>query len=169
MNKNTEVNKIGGKPGKFKIKATRYPRYVHTDLCTSCGRCDDACSVKVTSLLDGEIKAHSAIHAPIPGNRTAPSSYYIEKGGIAPCRAACPLGINVQGFVCLLSKGKVDEALQLINDSAPLARVLGRVCTNPCEDSCKRGDIDKPVFIRSLHRYVADHYGGSSLAGRNDQ
>jgi len=157
---NTEVRTITGKQGKFTIRANRNPRYVHTDLCTSCGRCEEACSVKVTSLLDGQKKAHSAIHAPIPSSRTAPSAYYIEKGAIAPCRAACPLGINVQGFVCLLSKGKVDEALGLINEAAPLAGVLGRVCTHPCEDNCKRGEVDSPVFIRALHRYVADHATG---------
>jgi len=154
---NTEVRTVTGRQGKFTVRATKNPRYVHTDLCTSCGRCEEACSVKVISLLDGHRKAHSAIHAPIPGARTAPSAYYIEKGGLAPCRVACPLGINVQGFVCLISKGKVNEALSLINESAPMAGILGRVCTHPCEDSCNRGDIDSPVFIRALHRYVADH------------
>ena len=57
----------------------------------------------------------------------------------------------------LLSKGKVDEALNLINESAPLAGVLGRVCTHPCEEGCKRSDVDSPVFIRALHRYAADN------------
>lgn len=154
---NTEVRAISGKQGRFTIRATRHPLYVHRDVCTSCGRCEDACSVKVTSLLDGRKITHSAIHSPVPGAKTVPSAYYIQKNGIAPCRAACPLGINVQGFVCLLSKGKVDEALSLINEAAPLAGVLGRVCTHPCEDSCKRGEVDAPVFIRALHRYAADN------------
>jgi NADPH-dependent glutamate synthase beta subunit-like oxidoreductase/ferredoxin len=80
--------------------------------------------------------------------------------GIAPCTAACPLGINVTGFVSLLAKGKVDKALSLINEAAPLAGVLGRVCTYACEDSCKRAEVDAPVFIQALHRYAADHAQG---------
>ncbi len=152
-----DVRAVYGKQGRFAIRAVRRPRFVRTDICTSCGRCEDECSVKVNTILHGERIGHSAIHAPIPGVRTAPSAFYIEKNGVAPCRAACPLGINVQGFVSLLSKGKADEALALINESAPLAGILGRVCTHPCEGSCKRGEVDSPLFIQALHRYAADH------------
>ena len=157
---NSRVQDIKGKQGKFTIKAVKQPRYVSEDLCSSCGRCEEACSVKIRSLVNGKKLVHSAIHAPLPGSKAVPSAYYIEKNGIAPCRAACPLGIKVQGFISLLSKGKVDDALNLINDAAPLAGILGRVCTHPCENSCKRGEVDKPVFIQALHRYSADNASG---------
>ena len=153
----SEVSSIAGKRDKFAVRAVKKPRYVRKDVCTSCGRCEEACSVKTISLIDGQKITHSAIHAPIPGGKTVPSAYYIEKNGIAPCRAACPLGINVQGFVSLLSKGKIDEALSLINEAAPLAGILGRVCTHPCEDNCKRSEVDTPVFIQALHRFAADN------------
>ncbi|MEE8469820.1 MAG: FAD-dependent oxidoreductase, partial [Dehalococcoidia bacterium] len=162
LHTDSTVKAITGRPGKFTVRATRNPRYVRKDLCTSCGRCEEACPVKVISLPGGQRIAHSAIHAPIPGAKTVPSGYHIEKNGIAPCRAACPLGINVQGFVSLLSKGKVDEALSLINEAAPLAGILGRVCTHPCEDNCKRSELDSPVFIQSLHRYAADNASGGT-------
>jgi len=157
---NSRVEAIRGKQGKFTIRAIRRPRYVREDLCTSCGRCAEACSVKIHSLLEGQKVTHSAIHAPFLGAKAIPSAYYIEKNGIAPCRAACPLDIKVQGFISLLSKGKVDEALSLINEAAPLASVLGRVCTHPCESSCKRGEVDSPVYIQALHRYAADNASG---------
>jgi len=157
---NSRVEAIRGKQGKFTIRATRQPRYVREDLCTSCGRCGEACSVKVHSLLEGQKVTHSAIHAPFLGAQAIPSAYYIEKNGVAPCRAACPLGIKVQGFISLLSRGKVDEALSLINEAAPLASVLGRVCTHPCESSCKRGEVDNPVYIQALHRFAADNASG---------
>jgi NADPH-dependent glutamate synthase beta subunit-like oxidoreductase/NAD-dependent dihydropyrimidine dehydrogenase PreA subunit len=153
----SDVSSIAGKRDKFVVRAAKKPRYVRKDVCTSCGRCEEACSVKTISLIDGQKITHSAIHAPIPGGKTVPSAYYIEKNGIAPCRAACPLGINVQGFVSLLSKGKIDEALSLINEAAPLAGILGRVCTHPCEDNCKRSEVDSPVFIQALHRFAADN------------
>ena len=157
LHTNSEVATIVGRQGRFTIRATRHPRYVREDLCAGCGRCEEACSVQVPFLLDGRRAAHSAIHAPALDTKTIPSAYCIEKSGIAPCRAACPLSINVQGFISLLSKGKVDEALNLINEAAPLAGVLGRVCTHPCEDNCKRGEVDSPVFIPALHRYAADN------------
>jgi len=157
---NSRVEAIRGKQGKFTIIAVRQPRYVREDLCTSCGRCGEACSVKVHSSLDGQKVTHSAIHAPFLGAKAIPSAYYIEKNGVAPCRAACPLGIKVQGFISLLSRSKVDEALRLINEVAPLASVLGRVCTHPCESSCKRGEVDNPVYIQALHRFAADNASG---------
>lgn len=160
MHTNSEVTAISGRQGRFTVRVSTHPRYVRRDMCTSCGRCEEECSVKVISLLDGEKVTHSAIHAPVPGGKTVPSAFYIEKNGIAPCRVACPLGINVQGFVSLLSKGKVDEALGLIHEAAPLAGVLGRVCTHPCENGCKRVEVDSPVFIQSLHRYAADNAPG---------
>ncbi len=154
---NSDVTNITGKRGRFTIRATRQPRYVREDLCTGCGRCEEACSVQVPFLLNGRRASHSAIHAPAVDTKAIPSAYCIEKSGVAPCRAACPLSINVQGFVSLLSKGGVDEALNLINEAAPLAGVLGRVCTHPCEDNCKLGEADSPVFIPALHRYAADN------------
>jgi NADPH-dependent glutamate synthase beta subunit-like oxidoreductase/NAD-dependent dihydropyrimidine dehydrogenase PreA subunit len=157
---NSRVEAIRGKQGKFAIRAVRQPRYVREDLCTSCGRCSEACSVKIRSPLEGQKIVHSAIHAPFLAAKAVPSAYYIEKNGVAPCRAACPLGIKVQGFISLLSRGKADEALSLINEAAPLAGILGRVCTHPCEGSCKRGEVDAPVYIQALHRYAADNASG---------
>ncbi|MDY6892401.1 MAG: FAD-dependent oxidoreductase [Chloroflexota bacterium] len=157
LHTNSNVNTITGKQGRFTLRATTKARYVKTNLCTGCGRCAETCSVQIPLLLNGRKVVHSVIHAPVLDTKTTPSAYFIEKQGLAPCRVSCPLGINVQGFVSLLSKGKTDEALSLINESAPLAGVLGRVCTHPCEDGCKRSEVDSPVFIRALHRYAADN------------
>ncbi len=157
---NCAVNDIAGKRGRFTVKVTRSPRFVSTDLCTGCSRCTDACSVQVPCILDGRRSTRSAIHPPSPDNRSVPVAFCIDKIGIAPCRAACPLGINVQGFVSLISRGRIDEALDLITDVAPLAGVLGRVCTHPCQDVCKRAEVDAPVFIPALHRFAADEAPG---------
>ena len=152
-----EVESIQGKNGDFKIQVTQHPRYVHEDLCTGCGRCQAECSASVTSLFRGQKMTHSAIHTPILGAKAVPSAYVIDKNGLSPCQVACPLGINVQGFVSLLANGKTDKALALINEAAPLAGILGRVCTHPCEDNCNRDQVDSPVYIQALHRYTADN------------
>ena len=153
---NAKVESISRRQGTFAVRATRHPRYVRQDICTSCGRCTEACAVEIPFVQNRRWLTHSAIHPPLLGAYAVPSAYAIDKTGIAPCTASCPLGINVSGFVSLLAKDKVDRALALINEAAPLAGVLGRVCTHPCEDSCKRAEVDDPVFIKALHRYAAD-------------
>ena len=157
---NTEVQSIEGEKGDFSIQVIQYPRYIHENLCTSCGRCQVECSGKITALLDGQKITHGAIHEPVLRAKAVPSAYVIDKNGFAPCHVACPLDINVQGFVSLLANGKVDRALELINEAAPLGGILGRVCRHPCESNCNRAKIDSPVFIRALHRYTADNTTG---------
>ena len=75
----------------------------------------------------------------------------------APCRLACPAEVNAEGYITLLSQGKVKEAIKLFRETTPFAGVLGRVCTHPCEVDGQRGNIDQPVAIRSLKRYMADY------------
>jgi NADPH-dependent glutamate synthase beta subunit-like oxidoreductase/NAD-dependent dihydropyrimidine dehydrogenase PreA subunit len=155
-----EIESIEGEKGDFKIKVLQRPRYILEELCTGCGSCQEECSARITSIVKGQKVKHTAIHAPLLEKKAVPSAYVIDKNGLAPCQAACPLGINVQGFVSLLANDKTDKALALINETAPLAGILGRVCTHPCEDSCNRIKVDSPVFIRALHRYAADNAPG---------
>jgi NADPH-dependent glutamate synthase beta subunit-like oxidoreductase/NAD-dependent dihydropyrimidine dehydrogenase PreA subunit len=157
---NTQIKSVSGKPGDFTLKAQRDPRYVKEDLCTGCGKCEEVCSVKVQTRVNGHKVVHNAIHSSVLGAKSVPSAYYIDKEGISPCRADCPLGINVQGYVALLAKGKVDKAQALINEVAPMSSILGRLCTHPCELNCSRQKVDSPVYIQSLHRYIADNASG---------
>jgi NADH-quinone oxidoreductase subunit F len=60
------------------------------------------------------------------------------------------------GYISLISAGRYDEALDLIRLTMPLAGICGRVCNHPCEEACKRGDIDDPIAISSLKRFAAD-------------
>ncbi len=166
---NSCVETVTGESKEFVVKVRRLPRYVDEKLCTSCGMCQEACPVKIPFFCDGREIARGAIHAPLIGVRSVPAAYSIDKNDTAPCRAACPLSINIPGFICLLSKGKADEALNLINESAPLAGILGRVCSHPCEDNCQRSKVDSPLFIRALHRYAADNASGNINYSRINQ
>jgi NADPH-dependent glutamate synthase beta subunit-like oxidoreductase len=74
----------------------------------------------------------------------------------SPCTIACPAGVNVQGYVGLISKGKFEEALDLIRNDLPLPSVCGRVCTHPCESVCIRQDLDDSIAIMALKRFVTD-------------
>jgi len=75
---------------------------------------------------------------------------------IPPCQAACPAGIDIQGYVALISQGKFEEAFDLIKEKVPFPLVLSRICPRPCEERCIRGKIDEPVAINALKRFVAD-------------
>jgi NADPH-dependent glutamate synthase beta subunit-like oxidoreductase/pyruvate/2-oxoacid:ferredoxin oxidoreductase beta subunit len=76
--------------------------------------------------------------------------------GVAPCQAACPAGIDVQGYVSLIAQGRHDEALALIKRDNPLPAICGRVCYHPCESVCNRANADEAVAIDDLKRFVAD-------------
>jgi len=77
-------------------------------------------------------------------------------GGNPPCTSACPAGVDVQGYVGLIKEGKFQEALDLIRERNPFPVVCGRVCTHPCESNCNRENIDDPIAIRALKRFVSD-------------
>ncbi len=79
-----------------------------------------------------------------------------EKQDTSLCKTGCPAHIDVQGFVSLAGKGKFQEALQLIKLASPFPSICGRVCPHPCESECYRDQIDKPVAIHAIERFLGD-------------
>lgn len=75
---------------------------------------------------------------------------------ISPCENACPANVNVPGYLALIAAGRVKDAYNLIRQENPFPSVCGRVCTHPCESKCRRGQMDEPIAISDLKRYVAD-------------
>ncbi|MGC8771070.1 MAG: NADH-ubiquinone oxidoreductase-F iron-sulfur binding region domain-containing protein [Brevinematia bacterium] len=76
---------------------------------------------------------------------------------LSPCQNACPAGINIPGYIALLAAGKLREAYNLIRQDNPFPAICGRVCTHPCEAQCRRAQVDEPLHIRELKRYIADN------------
>ncbi|RAK10543.1 NADPH-dependent glutamate synthase beta subunit-like oxidoreductase [Halanaerobium saccharolyticum] len=72
------------------------------------------------------------------------------------CQSRCPLNIDVQGYVTLIGEGKYRQALELIRKTIPFPGILGRVCAHPCEEECKRGEIEAALSIKNLKRFAAD-------------
>ena len=73
-----------------------------------------------------------------------------------PCRVACPVHTDVQGYIALIAQGEFEQALNLIRETNPFPSICGRVCTHPCESKCRRGEVDQPLAIRLLKRFVAE-------------
>jgi NADPH-dependent glutamate synthase beta subunit-like oxidoreductase len=101
--------------------------FVHRDKCFVCGICIDRC------ILDN-LRMY-----------------------LAPCRVACPIHMNCQGYVHLIAQGKEEEAAKEMRKDLPFAGIVGRVCSHPCEEKCERRKVDnQAVHIRALKRYLAD-------------
>ncbi len=143
----TELSGIKRIAQGFRATLVRNPTYIDPDRCISCGRCVEACPVE---LQDGG--------KPIlgTGRWALPGGYTIDKRRAAGCTEGCPLGVNVQGYVALTRAGKYREALDLIRRDNVLPGVCGRICTHPCELKCRRREVDSPLAIRDVKRFLAD-------------
>lgn len=149
-----EVESVSGFVGNFDVTIRKKARYVAEGECTGCGECEKICPVSIPSEFDLGLKSRKAIYRPFP--QAIPNVFTIDKRGIPPCRAACPAGVNAQGYIALVSEGKFKEAYELIRKFIPFPSVCGRVCFHPCENECERGEIDQPIAINAIKRFVAD-------------
>jgi NADPH-dependent glutamate synthase beta subunit-like oxidoreductase len=84
------------------------------------------------------------------------------------CQSACPVHTDARGYVRAVAEGKDELAYLIARGPNPLASICGRVCGAPCEQSCRRGELDKPVSIRALKRFVCERFGpeGRETGGR---
>ena len=151
---NAEVAEVSGYVGNFQVKVKQKPRYVDVSKCSGCGECTAVCPVSVPHEFDQLLSRRKAIYRLFP--QAVPGAFAIDKRGIPPCRAACPAGVNVQGYVSLIGAGKYAEALELIRRELPFPGICGRVCPHPCEAACSRSQAGGAVSIMALERFVAD-------------
>jgi len=130
----------------WRIAAAQNPSYVDYDLCTGCSRCMEVCPLENSS------------HPPL--TRTPPycpsRALELDKRQPPPCRQACPLGVNAQAYLALTAASRFAEALDVVRRDNPLPGICGRVCHHPCEEVCRRGQLDEPVAICSVKRFLAD-------------
>jgi NADPH-dependent glutamate synthase beta subunit-like oxidoreductase/NAD-dependent dihydropyrimidine dehydrogenase PreA subunit len=75
---------------------------------------------------------------------------------------ACPAHTNAGRYVSLIAEGRFEEAYRYAREPNPLASICGRVCAHPCETACRRGEIDRPISIRALKRFLTERYGPES-------
>ncbi len=143
-----EITSIKHTPQGFRVRINKVQTFVDPDRCTLCGRCVEICPVSVSE----EEKA-----VKINSRQSLPGRAVIDKRRQPFCQESCPLGVNVQGYIALTKVGRYQEALDLIRKDNVLPGICGRVCTRPCEESCLRGDLDEPISIRDIKRFLADY------------
>ena len=150
----SEVKEVRGEPGNFVVKILKRSRFVDAEKCTGCGECTKVCPVTSPNEFDMGLGTRKAIYRPFP--QAVPNVFVVDKRGTPQCRAACPAGVNVQGYVALVRGGKYKDALELIRRDNPFPIVCGRICFHPCETNCERGKLDEPVAVNALKRFVTD-------------
>ncbi len=156
---------------------TNYCAVVDKDKCVACGTCVEKCIWRAVKLGDALCKASETVPLPPSPSAEDPASVWaaydtewsrekwdpdyriremVGESGTSPCKSTCPSHISVQGYIKLASQGKYTDALMLIKKDNPFPAVCGRICPHPCESQCTRANIDEPVAIDPIKRFIAD-------------
>ena len=82
---------------------------------------------------------------------------------LPPCQNKCPSAIDIPGFLKANAEADWRESARIFKRTIPFPSVLGRVCPAPCEDHCRRDEVDEAIAIRDSHRYAGDQVLKSML------
>ncbi len=147
---------------------SNYTAVVDKDKCVACGECVENCQVNALTLgekLCGDTKSYvkkiedtprDTKWGPDKWNMDYRTRTFVEETGTSPCKSECPAHIGIQGYIKLASQGRYKEALELIKLENPFPAVCGRICPRKCESECTRGDIDEPLAIDEIKKFIAD-------------
>jgi NADPH-dependent glutamate synthase beta subunit-like oxidoreductase/NAD-dependent dihydropyrimidine dehydrogenase PreA subunit len=147
---------------------SNYVSHIDKDKCVACGECVEACPVNALQLgqkICGKTPIVRIERETPRDNEWGPADWnadyrYNRKDvvdtGTSPCKTNCPAHIGIQGYIKLAAQGKYTDALELIKHENPFPAVCGRVCPRKCESECTRGDIDAPVAVDEIKKFIAD-------------
>ena len=152
----SEVERIEGQAGNFQVTIKIQARFIDVTKCAGCGACTEECPVVLPSEFDQGLTERKAIYRPYP--QAVPNAFAISRRGPSPCQAACPVHQGGQGYVTLIAQQRFEEALQVILRDNPLPSICGRVCTHPCTDACTRCQVDDPINLPGLKRFITDQF-----------
>jgi formate dehydrogenase major subunit len=87
---------------------------------------------------------------------------------LPPCQNKCPSHIDIPGFLKANAEANFRESTRIFKRTIPFPSVLGRVCPAPCEEHCRRDEVDEAIAIRDSHRYAGDQVIKSMLDDGQD-
>lgn len=147
---------------------SNYQAVVDRDKCVACGECVENCQASALTLgenLCGSESVAVKIATETPRdtnwgkdkwNYEYRNRKFVEDSGTSPCKSECPAHIGIQGYIKLASQGRYKDALELIKLENPFPAVCGRICPRKCESECTRGDIDEPLAVDEIKKFIAD-------------
>lgn len=154
--------------GNADMSRSNYVSEVDTQKCVACGECVEHCPTNALQL-GQKLCTVTPIKEVVPENCRDTEwgedkwniDYRINRknvvdSGTAPCKTECPAHIAIQGYIKLASQGRYMEALELIKHENPFPAVCGRICPHACESACTRGDLDEPLAIDEIKKFIAD-------------
>ncbi len=81
----------------------------------------------------------------------------MQREYLPPCQAACPISTDVQGYLMQSALGDFTGAYDNARLTNPFVSSCGFICFHPCEDKCRRKDVDKALSVMSLKRSASEH------------
>lgn len=147
---------------------SNYVSQIDKNKCVACGECVKVCPVNALRLGQKICEEAQVIEERVdfPSNtKWGPDKwnpdYRINRknvldSGTSPCITQCPAHIPVQGYIKLAAQGRYTEALELIKKRNPFPAVCGRICPRKCESACTRGNVDEPVAIDEIKKFIAE-------------
>ena len=156
----SDVTSVTGPPGEFNVTVRHRARYVN-EKCVGCGECAAVCPVTYPNEYDFGVSERTAISRPFAN--AVPATFAVDRKGWSPCKTACPVHTSAQGYVALVAKGRYEEAYRVASEPNPFPSVCGRICTHVCETECTRGDVEDPIAIAGIKRFVADNGAPAEL------
>ncbi len=153
---NAKVSQLAGEAGNFRATITKRPSFVDETRCNGCGICADNCPVPVKDEYNQLLGDRRAIFKKYP--QAVPNKFAMTRSGWAPCYDACPVHGNPSGYVALTAAGRFQEAYESATANNPFPGICGRICEHPCEQACNRGNLDDPIAIAYVKRFLADWY-----------
>jgi len=135
------------------IEGRTHKPIIQPDRCLTCNVCLRGCPAELIPEYRKEEKSLRGVLYSGKIERKPPK----ERVSLPPCQEACPIQQDTKGYVALVAKGKFKEALELIREVNPLPAVCGFICHHPCEEACLRTEVDQPIPIRLLKRFVAEY------------
>ena len=148
---------------------SNYVSTIDKEKCVACGQCVENCPMNALQL-GQKLCSNKPVTEDITTKYTPRDHEWTQEDwnpdyrtnrqevvdtGTAPCKTSCPAHIAVQGYIKLAAQGKYKEALELIKMENPFPAVCGYVCNRRCEDECTRGDLDEPIAIDDIKRFIA--------------
>jgi len=152
------------------MSRSNYVARVDKEKCVACGQCAENCPMNAIQL-GQKLCSKSKVVTDITTTVTPRDYKWTEEkwnkdyrinrknvveSGTSPCKSTCPAHIAVQGYIRLAAQGKYTEALDLIKKENPFPAVCGRICPHACESECTRGEIDQPIAIDEIKKFIAD-------------
>lgn len=146
---------------------SNYVSQVDQDKCVACGQCVENCQVNALTLGQNlclknpvtpkeKVTPYDTEWGPDKWKPDYQHWQVVNESGTSPCKTECPAHIAIQGYIRMASQGRYKEALELIKKDNPFPAICGRICPRNCESACTRADVDDPIAIDEIKKFIAE-------------